>query len=79
MEQTIINLLVGLVQNYPWFTSVVMVLGVARAVFKPAVAVYEAYVMETPSTEDNAAFEKFKTGKVYFVLDYLFSIKIPKP
>lgn len=77
MEQTIIDLLVSLVQNYPWFSSVLLVLGIARALFKPLVAVVDAYVNQTETPDDNAAVERFKQGKVYFVLDYVFSIKIP--
>ena len=77
MEQTIIDLLVGLVQNYPWFSTVLLVLGVCRAVFKPLMAVAEAYVLETPDNKDNEALETFKKGKIYFVLDYVFSIKVP--
>jgi len=78
MEQQIIDLLMGFVQGYPAAASVFMVLGIMRAIFKPACALFEAYISATPSKADDEKYAAFKSGKIYFVLDYLFSIKIPK-
>ena len=78
MEQQIIDFLVPMVTSAPWLSSVLIIFGIMRSIFKPACALYEAYVSATPSTEDDATYMAFKTGKIYFVIDYLFSIKIPK-
>lgn len=77
MDQAIIDFLIGLIQNYPWFSAVLMVMGIARAVFKPLIAVWAAVVAVTPSPADDAGPENFKKGKLYFIIDYILSIKIP--
>lgn len=78
MEQQIIQFLLSLVQNYPWFSVVILVLGTARAVFKPAIALLDAYVLSTPATADDDWEREFKSGKVFWFLDYILSIKIPE-
>lgn len=78
MEADIISFLVNLVQNQPYFVTIVMVLGTFRAIFKPLMAVVDAYVLSTPNATDDAAVLKFKEGKIYWVLNYITSIKIPK-
>lgn len=77
MEQQIIDFLVSFAQSQPWAMTVLMVMGVARAIFKPAIALVDAYVLSTPGKSDDAAVAQFKQGKIYFVLDYLFSLKFP--
>lgn len=78
MELQLIQFLVSLAQNQPWFVTVVLILGVARAVFKPLIAVLDAYVLSTPAIADDEWVREFKTGKVYWLLDYILSIKIPE-
>lgn len=73
--------LVDLVTNYPVGAAILMVLGVFRAIFKPLMSVWEAYVKSTPSDSDDKILEGFKASKVYKILvwlvDYLLSIKLP--
>lgn len=77
MDQQIIDFLVHFAQSQPWAMTVFMVMGVARAIFKPAIALVDAYVLSTPGKGDDEKVAQFKTGKLFFVLDYLFSLKFP--
>lgn len=78
MEQVLIDL----VQRYPEAMSFFVIIGVFRTLFKPIVALLDAYVKETPNDNDNKALEDFKAGKIYkslvWIVDYLLSIKLPK-
>lgn len=78
MELQLINFLMGLAQNQPWLLGAAVVISVARAVFKPLIAVLDAYVLSTPAKADDEWVREFKTGKVYWALDYVLSIKIPE-
>ncbi len=61
----------------------VMVLGVFRSIFKPTMLLLEAYVLATPSKNDDEKLAGFKSSKAYativWIVDYLASIKLPKP
>lgn len=78
MEQ----LLLDMMQKYPNLMSAFVVMGVLRAVFKPLMTVFEAYVVATPSKDDDSLLAKVKASKSYalvaYVLDYAASIKLPK-
>lgn len=82
--------ILSLVEKYPSLSTVVMAVGVFRLTFKPLMTFLETVIKATPATGDDAALEKFKSGKIYkslsFVVDYLLSIKLsqarddgPKP
>lgn len=66
----------------PSLAVVLTIMSIARAVFKPACSLIQAYVDSTPSALDNekwAAIQSNKTFKaVAYAMDFLFSIKIPK-
>ncbi len=68
--------------QYPILMTIVMVLGIFRAVFKPIMSVLQAYVLATPTKDDDAQFETFQKSKAYatlvWLVDYLASIKIPE-
>jgi hypothetical protein len=68
--------------SYPQIASVLFVIGALRVVVKPIMAVLEAYVLYTPSLDDDSKLAVLKESAVYkgivFVLDYLASIKLPK-
>ena len=78
MEQ----LIAELVMRYPSLMAVVVILGIFRAIFKPIVTAYQAYVEATPGKEDDEKFEEIKNSSAYksisWFVDYLFSIKLPK-
>lgn len=77
MEQIFIEL----VQKYPNAVMVLTAVGVLRAIFKPLMGVWEAYVASTPSVSDDEVLNNFKTSKLYKALawfvDYAASIKLP--
>lgn len=70
----------ALAAKYPVIVSVLFVMGVLRAVFKPIFAVLEAYVAATPNKADDAALAEVEASGAYkavqFVLDYVASIKL---
>jgi hypothetical protein len=72
--------IVPLVAKYPIAASILLVMGSARAVFKPIMAALHAYVESTPKTSDDEAIAKVEASKFFkafaFVLDYVGSIKI---
>lgn len=82
MEQVIIQFLVGLVSKYPIITSIIMVVGILRAVNKPLMTFLHAVVLATPTNKDDELLGKVEGSKIYgivsFVLDYIASIKLPK-
>ncbi len=78
MEQQLIDLLLAFVQGHPWGATALAVMSVCRMVFKPAIAFLDAYVLATPTTKDDDWEREFKTGKLYWLLDLVFSIKIPE-
>jgi hypothetical protein len=57
-------------------------MGIFRAVLKPLFAMLHAYVDATPNLADNEALAKIEDSSIlkgiYFVLDYLFSVKVIK-
>jgi hypothetical protein len=57
------------------------VIGILRTIFKPAMALLEAFVLATPGTTDDEKLKTFKASQVYRVLawlvDYLASVKLP--
>ena len=76
------ELVLGLLLKYPVAVTILMVLGICRAVFKPIMSVASAYVQATPSIKDDAALIKVESSKIYkslvWFLDYTLSIKLPK-
>jgi hypothetical protein len=74
-------LLDGLIGKYGWITTVVLVIGSLRILFKPVMLAIEKYVRETPGTEDDARIARFEASPIYriigFLLDFGASIKLP--
>jgi len=68
----------GLAGKYGWITTVVMVIGTLRLLFKPIFSAIENAVANDPAK--CAALQKFEAGPIYkaiaFVLDFGASIKL---
>jgi hypothetical protein len=71
----------GLAGKYGWMTTVILVIGSLRILFKPVMLAIESYVKQTPSESDDARLAKFEGGFIYktiaFALDFGASIKLP--
>ncbi len=69
----------GLLGHYGWLTTVLLVIGSLRILFKPIMLVLENAVKNDP--EKFAALQKFEAGPVYktiaTLLDVAASIKLP--
>lgn len=80
--EALLPFILSLVQKYPLFASVLLIMGSLRAIFKPLLAVARAYVGSTPSKSDDEALNKVEASKLYktvaFILDYVASIKLTK-
>jgi hypothetical protein len=78
MEEAIL----ALMMKYPATASVLVVMGILRAIFKPLFSLLQAYVDATESKTDNEKLQKFKDSKIYkalaYLLDYAASVKLPK-
>jgi hypothetical protein len=68
------------VDKYPWFATIVMVIGILRVVIKPLMSIARAIVEVTPNPKDNLKLDELEKGNVmkslYYVLDWFASIKI---
>ena len=72
----------GLASAHPWVVLVFSLMGLLRAILKPAFAWYHSYVESTPDKSDDARLEKIEHSPVlkwvFFGLDYVGSIKLKK-
>lgn len=75
------QILLDLATRYPSLLWVFVVIGIFRAIFKPAMAIVQMVVKETPGDSDDKAVEGFMNSRVYKALswfvDYTTSIKLP--
>ncbi len=79
----VLNGAVPFLQNlaaaHPAISSVLMVVGMCRAIFKPLMTFLHSIADATPSLKDNELLEKAEGSVVYkwamWGIDYLFSIK----
>jgi hypothetical protein len=73
-------ILAGFVAKYPILTTVLLVMGLLRAVNKPIMEAIRAFVKATPNPGDDLVLEKVEASKAYkafcFALDWSTSIKI---
>lgn len=73
-------LISALAVKFPWLVTVFAIMGAARAVMKPIVTGLEAAVKATPTTADDAIFEKVEHSKAWRLfawgLDYFGSVKV---
>jgi hypothetical protein len=62
--------------------QVITIIGSLRLLIKPVMGLIEAYVLITPSKEDDLFPAKIKDNKIYksivYLLDWLASLKLPK-
>jgi len=76
----LIEIIQGFVTKYPVLSSIFMVMGILRAVFKPIFSLARTVVAATPSVKDDAVLDRVEGSKAYkavlYVLDYIASIKI---
>lgn len=74
--------LIELVQKYPLIAQILMGMGIARVVFKPAMLLVQTFVEATPGKADDSFWEKIKASVVYkgvsWVVDFFGSIKLPQ-
>lgn len=80
MELDILGMLAAFMAKYPQLSTLLMVMGALRAVFKPIFAVLQAYVDSTPDQADNAKLAAAESSSWYkgmsFVLDWFASVKL---
>ncbi len=81
MQDTIIQILLAFIAKYPLASSLFMIMGVLRAVFKPLVTAARAYVESTPGLGDDEKLDGIMGSSAYkavaFELDFVASIKLP--
>ena len=77
----LVSVLMGLSVKYPIVMSVVLLVGVLRAINKPLFALARAFADATKSELDNKLIDDVEKSKIYkgvcFVLDWLGSVKLP--
>ncbi len=79
--QAVSGFILGLVTQYPWLSTIVIVIGSLRLVLKPIMLGIEWYAKQTPNPNDDVAVLKFEAGPIYKVLsiglDWIGSVKLP--
>lgn len=74
--------LLTLISANPTLLKIVVLMGTLRLILKPIMVAIDSIVVATPSTSDNALWEKVKASGPYkilaLVLDYVGSIKLPE-
>lgn len=79
---SVINFVTLFAASHPYVTTILLVMGTLRAIFKPLTFLAEAYVKSTPDTKDDETLAEVENSKLYkgfaFVLDYLASVKLIK-
>lgn len=75
------QLILTAVEKWPVVSSILMVMGVLRACFKPLMGLLQSYVLATPSKSDDEFLKRVESGKIYqgfvWFIDYFASIKLP--
>lgn len=70
----------GMASKYPWVVTVMSLIGLLRIFCKPLMTAIETWVKSTPSTTDDAMFEKVEHSSAYkafsWLLDLFGSVKI---
>lgn len=68
--------------KYPLLLTLISIMGVCSAIFKPTMSLLEAFVLATPSKTDDEELHKFQESKVYktlvWLVDYIARVKIDK-
>lgn len=69
--------------QYPVLLTIFMVIGVLRSIFKPATALFEAFVRATSKDSADATIETVEKSKAFLAfawfVDFTASIKLVKP
>ena len=82
MEELARVALQSLVGQYPILVSILVIMGVCRAIFKPLFTFLQKLVDATPGESDNELLKKVMDHKIYkvlsFILDFGASIKLPQ-
>lgn len=67
----------------PHLAVLITIMTICRAVFKPGCALIQTYVDSTPWESDNQKWTAVQQNKIFkavaFIMDFLFSLKLPKP
>jgi hypothetical protein len=75
------GVIVGLVTQFPWLATALLVIGGLRLVLKPLMLAIEWYAKSTPNPNDDVAVLKFQAGPIYkwlaIGLDVIGSVKLP--
>jgi hypothetical protein len=73
--------IVKLATDHHWITTILLIVGALRMLFKPLMMVLEWYVKQTSDPNDDRKLEQFEAGPIYkFVshaLDIVASVKLP--
>lgn len=81
MEETLANLLGGLVVKYPWAMTILVVIGVLRSINKPLFSLMRALAKSTTNTTDDGVLDQIEQSKAYkiltYILDWTTSVKLP--
>lgn len=83
MDQLAIGILTWALGSFPVTASVLMGVGILRAVNKPLFSLLHSYVLATPNPNDDKVLDAVEKSKIYtvgsYMIDWFGSVKINKP
>lgn len=81
MDQ-LVNFILMFSLEHPNIATMFFVMGLARTILKPILAIAHAYVEYTPEKTDDEELNRIENNKLFrifvFLLDYAFSLKLIK-
>lgn len=82
MFEWLFSLFMSYAEDHPSWGGMIVAMGLLRVIFKPAMSLLEAYVLESKSTTDDEWLAKIKANQIYksvvWLVDYLMSVKLPR-
>lgn len=80
--ESLVALVMPLIEKYPFIATVLMVIGTLRAINKPLFVFLHAFSKATESKKDDKVVADIEASKGYksfvFIMDYLASVKLIK-
>lgn len=78
--EALVSYLIGLANQNPHLASLFLLMGVAKAVFKPLMDLAHAYVQATASPDDDAKLAEVESSPAFkafsYLLDYFAHIQL---
>lgn len=80
--EQILPFIIGLIKDYPWFSSLIIFIGISHSIIKPLFDIIRVIVKATKSQKDDIILNKVENSKtlkmIMYFLDYMTGMKARK-